>query len=617
MPTRYHPPLLAELTSRLAEVRAAVLAAGELAAADLAAIPAGERAAATNLVHYLALRRFDLRPLQRQLTALGLSSLGRCEAQVVPSIDAVLAALHRLAGRDWSLPTPPAPPPVPPGEPGDLERRTRELLGPDRPGRPARIMVTMPTEAAHDPGLVAALLAAGMDVARINAAHDDPATWAAIAGNLRAAAAQAGRPCPILFDLSGPKLRTAAFGAGAAVLRVKPRRDRRGGVLEPGWLRLAAPGAQAVTGGDRVPVVPVDAADWLALGRPGDEVEAAEPLGRLRRLRVVDTGRGWLLCATERSVRLETGRPLRLLRADQEMGVARVGALLRQVDRVRLFPGDELLLGDESLPVIVPPRDASGRRAGPVQVPSTLGVALEQVKPGDPIWFDDGRIGGVVTGQEGGCLRVRVDSAPQGGTNLGPDKGINLPQTRLDLPRPTAEDVADLEFAVACADMVGFSFVERPADVLRLEELLAERGGAHLGIVLKIETRRAFEALPQLLLTGLRSPPLGVMVARGDLAVEVGFARLAEVQEQILWLCEAAQVPVIWATQVFESLAKTGRPTRSEVSDAAMGVRAECVMLNKGPFIGDAVTLLDDVLRRMQGHHTKKRALLRRLRSFG
>ena len=78
------------------------------------------------------------------------------------------------------------------------------------------------------------------------------------------------------------------------------------------------------------------------------------------------------------------------------------------------------------------------------------------------------------------------------------------------------------------------------------------------------------------------SPPSDarVMIARGDLAVEVGFTRLAELQEELLWLCEAAHVPVVWATQVLQSLAKTGFPTRAEVTDAAHAVRAECVMLN-------------------------------------
>jgi pyruvate kinase len=132
--------------------------------------------------------------------------------------------------------------------------------------------------------------------------------------------------------------------------------------------------------------------------------------------------------------------------------------------------------------------------------------------------------------------------------------------------------------------------------------------------VLKIETRRGFESLPDMLLTAMRAPQCGVMIARGDLAVECGFERLAEVQEEILWLCEAAHVPVIWATQVLETLAKEGRPSRAEITDAAMGLRAECVMLNKGPYVLSAVRALDDILRRMHAHQSKKRSMLRALR---
>jgi pyruvate kinase len=138
-------------------------------------------------------------------------------------------------------------------------------------------------------------------------------------------------------------------------------------------------------------------------------------------------------------------------------------------------------------------------------------------------------------------------------------------------------------------------------------------GGQAIGVVLKVENREAFENLPRLLLTAMHSPPLGVMVARGDLAVEVGFERLAEVQEEILWLCEAAHVPVIWATQVLEGLAKTGAPTRAEVSDAVMSGRAEAVMLNKGPFIVEAVRFLNGVLERMDAHQHKQRSRLRKL----
>jgi len=88
---------------------------------------------------------------------------------------------------------------------------------------------------------------------------------------------------------------------------------------------------------------------------------------------------------------------------------------------------------------------------------------------------------------------------------------------------------------------------------------------------------------------------------------------LAELQEEILWISEAAHVPAIWATQVLESLAKTGIPSRAEITDAAMGERAECVMLNKGPHIVEALRALADILRRMQGHHDKSSSRLRML----
>jgi pyruvate kinase len=111
----------------------------------------------------------------------------------------------------------------------------------------------------------------------------------------------------------------------------------------------------------------------------------------------------------------------------------------------------------------------------------------------------------------------------------------------------------------------------------------------------------------------MRSAAAGVMIARGDLAVECGYERTGELQEEIMWMAEAAHMPVIWATQVLENVAKTGQPSRAEITDAAMSVRAECVMLNKGPYIVQAVQMLDDVLTRMQAHQTKKVSLLRQL----
>jgi pyruvate kinase len=161
--------------------------------------------------------------------------------------------------------------------------------------------------------------------------------------------------------------------------------------------------------------------------------------------------------------------------------------------------------------------------------------------------------------------------------------------------------------------MVGLSFTNSAADVKALREELARRGGEHVAAVVKIETKRGFANLPHILLEAMGFPACGVMIARGDLAVETGFERLAEVQEEILWVCEAAHVPVIWATQVLEALTKRGHATRAEITDAAMGQAAECVMLNKGLHIQRAVRVLDDILQRMQGHRAKKRSMLRKL----
>ncbi len=152
-----------------------------------------------------------------------------------------------------------------------------------------------------------------------------------------------------------------------------------------------------------------------------------------------------------------------------------------------------------------------------------------------------------------------------------------------------------------------------PADVIALLEELNNYPDCNLGIICKIETVQGFNDLPRILLATMRHYPAGIMIARGDLAVECGWERLAEIQEQILWLCEAAHLPAIWATQVLESESKKGLPSRAEITDAAMSQRADCVMLNKGPHIIAAIRMLDNILRRMQNHQHKKTARLRKL----
>jgi pyruvate kinase len=276
-----------------------------------------------------------------------------------------------------------------------------------------------------------------------------------------------------------------------------------------------------------------------------------------------------------------------------------------------LVPGDLLIDTRDRQPGRPAMRDSSGQ----VLTPAMIGCTIpDDVRSGEAIAFDDGKIGGIIEKVEAARICVRITRARLSGDKLRADKGINLPDSDLKLPALTDKDLEDLPFVAQHADMVALSFANSAKDVEQLLRRLANYGNRQPAVVLKIETRRGFENLPDMLLTAMQAARCGVMIARGDLAVECGFERLAEVQEEILWSCEAAHVPVIWATQVLETLAKEGMASRAEITDAAMGQRAECVMLNKGPHVVSAVRVLDGIMRRMQAHQAKKRALLRELR---
>ncbi|CAJ1582264.1 pyruvate kinase [[Mycobacterium] wendilense] len=286
----------------------------------------------------------------------------------------------------------------------------------------------------------------------------------------------------------------------------------------------------------------------------------------------------------------------------------RTGALRPSGAKLRLYRGDVLELTRDCGPA---PVDREIPRIG-----CTLPEVIDAAEVGHRVLFDDGKIAGKVVEKDPDLLRITITHARAKGAKLRADKGINLPDTTLSASAPTDQDLVDLAVIAEFADLVEMSFVQQPGDVERLLEELGRLDAHDMGLVLKIETPSAFEHLPRLLITAMRRPKVGVMIARGDLAVESGYERLAELQEEIMWLCEAAHVPVIWATQVLEQLAKQGNPSRAEISDAAMSERAEAVMLNKGPYIRDAVVTLDDILRRMNEHQNKKVQLMRPLRSW-
>ena len=608
----WDPAACDALIGELQVLRESMLEAQARLAPTLADIEPGWRPSAINLAHYLAMRRYDMRRLQDRLAWVGVSSLGRAETHALANVDKVLGLLHLLAGRVWANRAGDEPVGFRRG-PALLEHHAEALFGPPPTQRTVRIMVTLPPQAAADDALVAALLEGGMDIARINCAHDGPDAWVAMAKRVREAARRLGRPVRILMDLAGPKLRTGPVAAGQPVLKIKPARDAFGQVTAPAQLGLRALGSSAVVQGAawHVGVEP----GWLAQLRTGARIEWVDARGARRRFEVTDCDAAGALIVGLQTAYLIQETRLRLHRRGLGMLETAIGDLPPAVGRVHLRRGDMLLVTHDGMG-----RDAvaaSGRRqAKPAVIPCTLPEVFGQVRRGERIWFDDGRIGGVIRHASPKRLRVEITEARVGGETLPADKGINLPDSDLHLPALTARDIEDLATVARHADLIGLSFAQSAGDVQALRGHLRKLGASDLGVILKIQTRRGFEHLPEMLLAAMACRSAGVMIARGDLAVECGYERLAEVQEEILWACEAAHMPVVWATQVLETLAKTGVPSRAEITDAAMGERAECVMLNKGPHILDALRTLDNILRRMQAHQTKKRSLLRALKSW-
>ena len=567
-------------------------------------------ASAVNLLHYLALRRHDLRKIQSELHALGLSSLGRSEAYVLRSLEAVLSVLQQLQGdKPQITPISPARPDFAMGR-QLLELHTTELLGPPPAGRRVRIMVTMPTDAGDCYELIHELMLRGMDVVRINCASDGPAEWERMIEHVRRAEKELGRTCRVLCDLSGPNPRTGPIQLGPGLIRWAPLLDSRGRVHHPAriWITNVIPSAPR--GADAVLPVALDTLDVL---QPGDEISFTDTRARNCSIVVESLAEGGCWAVGTHTAVLNEGLPLSMRRGGHDIASGYVGAIPPVEQVLSLRVGAELLITQGSAPGRAAIEDESRQIILPAQIGCSLDEVFRDARIDQHIFFDDGRLAGVITKTTPGSLLVKIVEARKGEAKLRSGKSINLPDTDLGVDAVTEKDKGDLAFAVQHADMVGLSFVRHAADVERFISELDRPSERPIGIVLKIETQQAFQELPRLLLTAMRRPPVGVMVAHGDMGVELGFERLAEVQEEVLWICEAAHIPVIWATQVLESLAKKGLPSRAEVTDAAMGGRAECVMLNKGPHVLHTVEFLSDILRRMQEHQEKKHSMLRRL----
>jgi pyruvate kinase len=602
-----------ELISQVESLRSRITKKAKKNRSALTDLPPERIASAQNILNYLALRSEDIRPLQDKLTRLGLSSLGRIEPHVQATIDALVHNLQMIDGQNKSTDDCPTVYAAFNQGADCLEQNTTRLFGvyPDK--RRVHIIVTMPVEAADDYLMVHQLLRSGMNCMRINCAHDYPEIWSRMIETLRSAERATGLSCRILMDLGGPKLRLGPMETYPAIIKVRPARGLDGHVIRPAriWLTPTRdifsemPAADATFALDP---------DWLAQLQAGDRISFRDIRGSNRRWRIREVVADGCWAESKKTFYVSNGTVLRQWDKDGNAGPkTRIAGLPPEDSFCLIRKGDILFISAKIEPGIPAFHDSNGELLNPGRVSLAIPEVYRDVCLGEPIFFDDGRIGGIVEKRDAEQLQVRITHTRKPVEKLEGNRGVNLPDTDLHLAALSTKDLQDLEFAARHADMIGLSFTNSPEDVRALHKHLHKLGRDHVGAVLKIETKRGFSNLPAILLEALKFHACGVMIARGDLAVECGFERMSEVQEEILWVCEAAHVPVIWATQVLEGLTKRGQVSRAEVTDAAMAQAAEAVMLNKGAHVIEAVEMLDDILQRMQGHHRKKHSMMRKL----
>lgn len=288
---------------------------------------------------------------------------------------------------------------------------------------------------------------------------------------------------------------------------------------------------------------------------------------------------------------------VRRLAALASQPVAILGDLCGPKIRVGRFAGGAVSLEADS-ELTVTTRVVVGT---PHLVPSQYAALAEDVRPGDRILLDDGKLELTVLATD---QRTEVRCRVVHGGILKDHKGMNLPGVAVSAPALTGKDRVDAAFAAdAGIDFLALSFVRSDADIALLRDFLAGEGHAGLPIIAKIEKPEALQGIGAIL-----TASDGVMVARGDLGVELPAEEVPLIQSELIRLSIESNKPVIVATQMLESMIESPRPTRAEVTDVAAAAlsRADAVMLSAetaaGRYPVEAVAAMDRILRMVEGY---------------
>ena len=410
------PCSIDEVVKQVESLRRSIEEHAELYRDVLLDLPPERTASAQNLLHYLALRQEDIRPLQDELTRLGLSSLGRVEPHVMATINAVLRNLYLLTEKavdttDW------------PDRYEDftnggvcLKENTTHLFG-EHPGkRRDHIMVTMPIEAADDYLMVHQLLISGMNCMRINCAHDYPEIWSRMIETLRNAEQSTGLSCRILMDLGGPKLRLGPMETKPAVIKIRPVRAQEWQILRPAriWLTPAKTSFSEMPAAD-FPFAMIQ--DWLDGLKDGDRISFRDVRGSKRTWRIREKRADGCWAESKKTALMS-----RMVLSCRHV-TRWVSPVQRQKSPVCHLEDSVCLIRKVmccSCQQKVEPgkpafHDSDGELLNPGKVSLAIPEVYRDVRLGEPIFFDDGRIAGIVEKREAEAAADSYHSYPQTG----------------------------------------------------------------------------------------------------------------------------------------------------------------------------------------------------------
>ena len=548
---------------------------------------------ARNLVHYCALKSKNLNSLQKKLGNLGLSRLSESEAHIMASLQTTRSILismqnekskflkHQLSFKKSRR---------------LIRRNAKALLGYRSKGRRTRIMVTLPSKAAKDYPFVCNLIKNGMNCARINCAHDSTEDWQNMIEYIKKASKKHRKRCKISMDLGGPKIRTGAIAKDAKVIKIQHSTDAFGNEIKS----ITVFFGENKTDKTDIPTIPLTNYDQKTI-KEGDLLHITDNHFKNRKIKVLQVMETGFLGEIKKVTYFETGLPIII----DENNSFIIGELDEKKRPIFLKEKDILIIKKGQIEGHGKTIITETGEIEPACISCTSTEVFSMVKEGEAILFDDGIIEGIIKEVTQDEIRVLITVVPSNGGRLKPDKGINFPQSELKFSSLSDKDKHDLQFVLENANVINMSFVNHPDDVSELLEVInSDDVDRKMGLILKIETSSGFDNLSEIILESMKNYPIGVMIARGDLAVELGWERIGRIQEEILSICKAAHITSIWATQVLENLAKKGIPSRAEITDTVMAQRADCIMLNKGSYILRAIKLLDSILKNLKKKST-------------